>query len=115
LIEETARSGQCRDRGNGDVVPEDQRSGSGPTAAAIDNDVVRGGIEGEGDVVFDVLGGELEADRDPSGHLADAVGETLEVVARVQVRERRRRDRGGAFGQPANLGDLALDLAPREM
>src|SRR5690606_10242266 len=82
LIEETARSGQCWNCRNGDVVPDDQRSSSRPTAATIEKDVVRGGIKGEGDVVFDMLGRELETDWDPSGQFADSVGETLEVVAR---------------------------------
>jgi hypothetical protein len=48
---------------------------------------------------LDVIGGQLEPDRDAAGYLAHPVGEIREVANRSQVLEDRRRDRVLAFRQ----------------
>ena len=45
------------------LLLEDLGGGAGPAAAAVEDEVVHADLEGEVDVVLDVLCGELEADR----------------------------------------------------
>ena len=61
------RAGQRGDGRHRDVVAEDQRRGAGAAAAAIEDDVVAADFERGVDVLLDVLGGELVADRDAAG------------------------------------------------
>ena len=69
-VEVAPRSGERRDGRNRDVVTEDQRSRSGPPSASIENHIVdphrQSGIE----IGLDVLGRELEPDRDSAGPFA---------------------------------------------
>ena len=102
--------------GHRDVVAEEQRRGAGAAAAAVEDDVVDADLERGVDVVLDVLGRQLEADRDAAGRLAHLVGEVAEVARRVvQSGKRAGEIAGSPVGQAAHLGDLARHLVARQV
>ena len=109
-VEVAPGPGQRRDGGHRDVVAEEQRRRAGAAAAAVEDHVVDADVERGVEVVLDVLGRQLEADRDAARSLAHLVGEAPEVVDRVPVGEAGRRDRRRALGQAAHLGDAADHL-----
>ena len=114
-VEVPPRPGQRDHRGHRDVLLEDLRRGARASAASVEDDVVGRRREGEVDVGLDVLGAELEPDRDTARALADLVGELGEVGGGVEIGERRGADRGRARLELPDLGDLALHLLPRQM
>ena len=78
---------------------------------AIEDDLITACLESEGDVVVDVLGGQLEPDRDASRHLAYFVRDRTEVLWFDEVREGRRRDRCLSRVEPSDLHRLLHRIA----
>ena len=109
------RAGQRGDRWHAYVIPEQQRRRSGATAATVQNDVVGTGFEGEVDVSLDVVGGELESDRDAARAFPDLVSEPSEVADRSRRVERRRRNRVLTRLEPPGFGDPLGDFGCRKM
>ena len=114
-IEVPARAGQGGNRGYRNMISKQARRSPGPAAAAIENNVVGVGLQREVEVVLDVLGGQFETNRYAATALAHAIGELAIVVRRVQIAKGRRRHCVFPLLELANLGDLALDLAARQM
>ena len=110
-IEMCPRAGQRGDRWHAYVIPEQQRRRSGAAAAAVQNDVVGAGFEGEVDVRLDVVGGELESDRDAARAFPDLVSEPSEVADRSRRVERRRRNRVLTRLEPPGSAIRSLTLA----
>ena len=82
-IEVSPRPRQSRQSGYGNIVAEDQRGRAGTASAAVEDEVVDADSQGGIDVLFDVLGGESEADRDASRRCAHLLGELSEVGCRT--------------------------------
>ena len=82
-IEVSPRPRQSRQSGYGNIVAEDQRGRAGTAFAAVEDEVVDADSQGGIDVLFDVLGGEFEADRDASRRCAHLLGELSEVGCRT--------------------------------
>ncbi len=86
-IEMLSGSGESRQGGDGDVVAKQERRRSRAAAATVQDDVVDADAQRCVDVIFQVLGGELEADGDAARTLADLVGEVPEAVLVVPLRK----------------------------
>src|SRR5690554_7615811 len=97
------------------MVAEHGGGRPGAAAAAVKDQIVSAGLQGELDVALDMVGAELEAHGNAAGDLAHAIGEVAEVRHAVQVLEGGRRDRGLALLEAAHLGDLARHLVARQV
>ena len=64
---------------------------------------------------FDVLGRHLHPDGDAARQFPHTISKPAEIVRGGQIGERRRRNGGLPLGEPANGGDLPLDLAAGQM
>ena len=60
FVQVVARPYQCRQGGYADMVAEQQRRRPGAATAAVENDVVGAGLQGEFDVALDVVGAHFE-------------------------------------------------------
>ena len=74
-------------------------SGPGRTAAAVEDHVVHAGLQPEVEVALDVLGGQLEPDRNPVCAFTDLIGQLPEVSRGHHIGEARR----GTGGQQGRL------------
>ena len=81
-------------------------------AAAIQDDVVGAGLKGEGDIRFDVIGGQFEADRDAPRDRAHVIGQPLEVSRAVKVPEGRWRNGVLAGGKARTCAIFSVTFAP---
>jgi len=99
-----------RDGWNADVIPEQGWRSPGAATAAIEDHVVRTCLECEGQILLDVVRGELEADRNTAGPFPDRIGKAREIGRRFQILDHRRRHRILARLDPAHLGNLRGDL-----
>ena len=80
LIEEPPGARQCGNRRHRYVVPEQQRRRTRATATAIEDDVVDPNFEGGLEITLNVLGGKLDADRDPTRRLANLLRKIAVLV-----------------------------------
>ena len=79
------------------MITKYERGRPGSATTPVQDDVVGPGLQSENDIVFDVIGRQLEADRDAARAFPDFVREFAEIVRRVRVREGRGGDRRGNF------------------
>ena len=86
-------AGQRGDRRDGNMITKDQWRSTSSTAAAIKNNVVGAGLQRKIDVVLDMVCGQLEPDGDATRPFAHLIRNFAKISRRMQVRERRRRDR----------------------
>src|SRR5690606_23504115 len=103
-VEVMAGAGKGWYRGHRNVIAEKQRCGAGPSAPAVENDVIGPGGDGKVDVALDVLGTQLEADGNSASDFPNPIGEPLEILDGVEVGKGGRRYRGLALGNAADFG-----------
>ena len=98
--------------GNGDVVLENFRRGTGRAAASIQDDVIGADIEREIEIVLDVLSRQLEAYGNAAGRLADLFGNALEVFDARKIWKPRRADRGSPGVRPRTAAIFSETFLP---
>ena len=62
-VQVVTRTRQRRHGRHADVIAKQQRCGAGAATAAIQDDVVGAGLQGKTDIAFDMVGAQLETDR----------------------------------------------------
>jgi hypothetical protein len=77
--------------------------------------VVHACVGREGQVLFDVIRGELHPNRNSAADLAHAIRKDAEIPGCIQIRERRRRDGRHAGREAAHLCDLPDHVVSRKM
>ena len=93
-----------------------QRRGAGAAVVAGDEDVVGVGLRDAGGDGADAdLGDELDRDVRRRVGAAQVVDELLEVLDRVDVVVRRRRDEAHAGGRVAHAADVLVDLVAGQL
>ena len=92
------------------------RRGAGAAVVTGDRHVVGVGLrDARGDRADPDLGDELDRDRAGRVRAAQVVDQLLEVLDRVDVVVRRRRDEADARGRVADLRDVVVDLVARKL
>ena len=103
--------GQAHLPGRAGVLDRGLRAGAGAADMAGDQDHVGLGLgDAGGDGADAALGDQLHADPGVGVDLLQVVDELRQVLDRVDVVVRRRRDQGDAGGGVAQAGDLERDL-----
>lgn len=59
-----SRSGKGRNGGHADMIPEQKRGGADTAAPAVGDDVVGARLQRKIDVLLDMVGAQLDADKD---------------------------------------------------
>ena len=115
LVEVSSGASESENRGDGDVVPKNQRRCSRGTASSIQNNVVGTGFQRKLNVALDVLCGHLEPDGNATGQLSHPSGKPSVVSWGGELGEGWGRNRVLPFLQLSNLGNLSLDLVAGQM
>lgn len=114
-VEVAAGAGDGGNGREGNVSAEDGGGGAGAPAATVEDDVVGAGLEGEIDILFDVLSGEFEPDRNAAGDRSHMIPESGEIGRGREVGETGWRNGVGAGGKAMPVGDFVGDLGARQM
>src|SRR5262249_49073258 len=108
--------GQAELPGEAGVLRRGRRRGAGAAVVAGDHDVVGAGLgHARGDRPDARLGDQLDADLGGRVDAAQVVDELRQVLDRVDVVVRRRRDQAHARRRVAQARDHRVDLVAREL
>jgi hypothetical protein len=79
-IQMASGPGKCRNGRDRDVVAEDDRGSTGAAATPIQDDVIDADLKRGINILFDMLGRKLLADRDAAGAITHFVGEVPDLA-----------------------------------
>lgn len=85
FIEEVPGAGQCGNGGDGNVVPEEGGSRTGTTPSSVEDDIVGSGLQGKFHVALNVLGTQLESDRNTAGNVSNPIAESAGARVRLHI------------------------------